>query len=239
MPQPRSARSERAAQVTAAPLVRVDQVSKTYRGDAVETRVLHAASLELARGEMTSLTGVSGSGKSTLISLLAGLMLPDSGQVVFDGDDITVVDDPTRARLRAQRIGVVLQSGNLIPFLTAIENVALAIELAGGDRAVPRAGELLSQVGLGGRLDHLPRRLSGGEAQRVSVAVALANEPDLLLADEVTGELDSSSAEQVMEVIFDAWRERGLTVLFVTHSDELAALAQRRLRVQDGGVLRA
>jgi putative ABC transport system ATP-binding protein len=222
-----------------APLVRVDQVAKSYRNGGDETRVLKAATLELARGETTSLVGVSGSGKSTLVSLLAGLMLPDSGQVVFDGQGIAELDDTSRARLRARRIGVVLQSGNLIPFLTAIENVALAIELAGGDRAAPRAGELLSQVGLGGRLDHLPRRLSGGEAQRVSVAVALANQPDLLLADEVTGELDSSSAEQVMEVIFDAWRERGLTVLFVTHSDELAALAQRRLRVQDGGVLRA
>ena len=225
--------------MTAAPLVRVDQVSKAYRGDGVETRVLHAASLELARGEMTSLAGVSGSGKSTLISLIAGLMLPDSGQVVFDGDDITDVDDPTRARLRAERIGVVLQSGNLIPFLTAVENVELAIKLADGDRPAARAGELLSELGLGRRLDHLPRRLSGGEAQRVSVAMALANEPDLLLADEVTGELDSASAEQVMEVILAAWRERGLTVLFVTHSGELAARAQRQLRLVDGEVHRA
>jgi putative ABC transport system ATP-binding protein len=216
--------------------VRVDRVSKAYRGDGVETRVLHAASLELARGEMTSLAGVSGSGKSTLISLIAGLMLPDSGQVVFDGDDITDVDDPTRARLRAERIGVVLQSGNLIPFLTAVENVELAIKLADGDRPAVRARELLSEVGLGSRLDHLPRRLSGGEAQRVSVAMALANQPELLLADEVTGELDSASAEQVMGLIFDAWRERGLTVLFVTHSGSLAAHAQRRLRLVDGEV---
>ena len=226
-----------------APLVRVDQVSKAYRNGGGETRVLKAASLELARGETTSLVGVSGSGKSTLISVLAGLMLPDSGKVVFDGQEITGLDDSPRARLRArrlraQRIGVVLQSGNLIPFLTAIENVELAIELADGDRAAPGARELLSEVGLRDRLDHPPRRLSGGEAQRVSVAVALANQPDLLLADEVAGELDSSSAEQVMEVIFDAWRERGLTVLFVTHSGELAALAQRRLRVEDGEVRR-
>jgi putative ABC transport system ATP-binding protein len=225
--------------VTAAPLVRVDQVSKAYRGDAVETRVLHAASLKLTRGEMTSLTGVSGSGKSTLISLLAGLMLPDSGQVVFDGDDIADLDDPARARLRAERIGVVLQSGNMIPFLTAVENVELAIMLADGDRPAARARRLLSKVGLEDRLNHLPRRLSGGEAQRVSVAMALANEPDLLLADEVTGELDSASAEQVMGVIFAAWRERGLTVLFVTHSAELAGRAQRRLRLVDGEVHRA
>ena len=220
-----------------APLVRVDGVSKTYReGDAV-TRVLQAASLELAPGETTSLVGVSGSGKSTLLGLIAGLMIPESGRVVFDGQDITGLDDTARARLRARRIGIVLQSGNLIPFLTAAENVELAIQLGGGDRAAARARELLSELGLAGRLHHLPRRMSGGEAQRVSVAVALANEPDLLLADEVTGELDSANAEQVMEVISDASRERGLTVLFVTHSDALAARAQRRLRLVVGRVM--
>jgi putative ABC transport system ATP-binding protein len=219
-----------------APLVRVDGVSKTYReGDAV-TRVLQAASLELAPGETTSLVGVSGSGKSTLLGLIAGLMIPESGRVVFDGQDITGLDDTARARLRARRIGIVLQSGNLIPFLTAAENVELAIQLGGGDRAAARARELLSELGLAGRLHHLPRRMSGGEAQRVSVAVALANEPDLLLADEVTGELDSSNAEQVMAVISDASRERGLTVLFVTHSHELAARAPRRLGLVDGEV---
>jgi putative ABC transport system ATP-binding protein len=217
-------------------LVRVDRVSKTYREGAVETRVLNGASLELARGETTSLTGVSGSGKSTLISLLAGVMLPDSGSVVFDGQDITGLDETARARLRARNIGVVLQSGNLIPFLTAVENVELAIELANGDRASERARELLFELGLSHRLDHLPRRMSGGEAQRVSAAVALANEPDLLLADEVTGDLDSAGAEQVMGVILEASRRRGLTVLLVTHSDELAALAQRRLHLEDGVV---
>jgi putative ABC transport system ATP-binding protein len=216
--------------------VRVDGVSKTFREGAADTHVLRGASLELARGETTSLAGVSGSGKSTLISLLAGLMLPDSGRVVSDGQDITALDEVARARLRARRIGVVLQKGNLIPFLTAVENVELVLQLANGDRPPVRAEELLSELGLGRRLHHLPRRLSGGEAQRVAVATAMANEPDLLLADEVTGELDSASAEQVMDVIFDAWRERGLTVLFVTHSSELAARAQRRLHLGDGEV---
>jgi putative ABC transport system ATP-binding protein len=195
--------------------------------------VLTNASLELARGETTSLVGVSGSGKSTLLGLIAGLMQPDSGRIVIDGQDITRLDDQGRARLRARRVGVVLQSGNLIPFLTAVENVELAIRLAGGSRAARGARDLLSELGLAGRLHHLPRRLSGGEAQRVAAAVALANQPDLLLADEVTGELDTQSAEQVMTVILDAWRERGLTVLFVTHSRELAAQAQRRLRLID------
>jgi putative ABC transport system ATP-binding protein len=220
----------------ALPLVRVDRVSKTYREGALETNVLRAASLELARGATSSLTGVSGSGKSTLISLLAGLALPDSGRVVFDGQDITGLNEADRARLRANRVGVVMQSGNLIPFLTALENVELAVELAGGDRGDARARELLSELGLARRLDHLPRRMSGGEAQRVALAMALVNEPDLLLADEVTGELDSRTAEQVMELIFDAWRERGLTVLFVTHSSEVAARAESRLRLTDGEV---
>lgn len=221
-------------------LVRVQDVSKTYREGGLEAHVLRGASLELARGETTSLIGVSGSGKTTLMSLLAGLMRPESGTVFFDGRALSDLDDAARARLRAGRIGVVLQSGNLIPFLTAAENVELAIELGGGGkRSKARARELLGEVGLAGRADHVPRRMSGGEAQRVSVAMALANEPDLLLADEVTGQLDSANAARVMDVIFGAWRERGLTVLFVTHNAELAASAQRRLRLHDGAVVAA
>jgi predicted ABC-type transport system involved in lysophospholipase L1 biosynthesis ATPase subunit len=217
-------------------LLRLDEVSKTYREGAIESSVLNAASLDVVRGEVTSLIGASGSGKSTLLGIIAGLMLPDSGLTVFDGSSITELDDNERAHLRANRIGVVLQSGNLIPFLTAQENVELAVQLAGGRHGARRAGELLSRLGLADRRDHLPRRLSGGEAQRVAVAMALINEPDLLLADEVTGELDSSSAAQVMDIIFDAWRTRGLTVLFVTHNAALAARAQRRLRLADGKV---
>jgi putative ABC transport system ATP-binding protein len=232
---PPSARSEPLASV-APPLVRVEDVFKSYRNAAGETAVLDATSFELPRGEIISLTGASGSGKSTLISLLAGLLEPDSGQVVFDGQDLTRLDDPARARLRARRIGVVVQRGNLIPFLTAKENVELAVEFGGGAQAAVRAQELLSKVGLSGRLDHLPRRMSGGEAQRASVAMALANQPDLLLADEVTGELDSENAERVMEVIFDAWRQWGLTVLFVTHNAELASRAHEQLRLTDGTV---
>jgi len=198
--------------------------------------VLDGASLEMARGQSVSLVGVSGSGKSTLVSLLSGLLLPDAGRILFDGQDLADLDDRERARLRAGSIGVVLQNGNLVPFLTAHENVKLAIELAGGARPAERARALLAELGLGGRLDHLPQRLSGGEVQRVAVAMALANEPDLLLADEATGELDSASADHVMEIVFGAQRERGLTVLFVTHSRELAAMAERRLRLAHGRV---
>ena len=218
------------------PLVRLEDVRKTYREGSAERPVLRDAGLELPRGQLTSLTGVSGSGKSTLISLLAGLMLPDSGRVVFDGEEITELDDVARARIRARRIGVVLQSGNLIPFLTAQQNVELAMEFDGGRGNGDRAKDLLSELGLGDRLNHLPARMSGGEAQRVSVAMATANQPDLLLADEVTGQLDSANGEQVMGVIFDAWRRRGVTVLFVTHNDELAARAERCLVLEDGKV---
>ena len=163
------------------------------RGGVVETTVLRAAGLELARGETTSLVGASGSGKSTLIALLAGLMLPESGRVVLRRSGHRRRSTTlARARLRARRIGSCSRAGNLIPFLTAAENVELAIELAGGDRAAAaRQRAALASSASPIALDHLPRRLSGGEAQRVSVAMALANEPDLLLADEVTGELDS------------------------------------------------
>ena len=218
-------------------LVRVDAVSKTFREGAALTPVLRNASLALTAGETVSLTGASGSGKSTLLALIAGMMRPDSGRVEFDGDDVGALDDVARARLRARRIGIVLQGGNLIPFLTAAENVELAIELGGGKRGAARARTLLAELGLAARAGHLPRRMSGGESQRVAVAVALANEPDLLLADEVTGELDSSSAAEVMEVIAAACRARGLTLLFVTHNHELAARAERRLHIADGEVL--
>jgi len=220
------------------PLVRVDSVSKTYHERGAETDVLRAVDLELARGETTSLVGASGSGKTTLLGLIAGLMMPDAGRIVFDGEDMTGLDDTARARLRADRIGIVLQSGNLIPFLTARENVELALDLAGAEHRGERACDLLRELGLGHRLDHLPRKLSGGENQRVAVAVALANSPDLLLADEVTGELDSESSAQVMEIILGARRDRGLTVLFVTHNDELAATAEHRLRLEGGEVRR-
>jgi predicted ABC-type transport system involved in lysophospholipase L1 biosynthesis ATPase subunit len=218
--------------------VRVDGVSKTFREGESETTVLHRVGLELARGETTSLAGRSGSGKSTLLSVLAGVLLPDAGTVAFDGQDVAALGDAARARLRASRIGVVLQRDNLIPFLSACENVELAMAIAGGPRRRARARDLLGELGLARRLHHRPRALSGGEAQRVAVAVALANEPDLLLADEVTGELDSATAEQVVGVIFEAWRERGLSVLYVTHSDELAGRAEHRFTLTDGAVHR-
>lgn len=227
-----------AASVTTS-LLHVEGLWKRYREAGAETRVLQGASFELARGETASLVGASGTGKSTLLAVLAGLMLPDAGEVRFDGENLATMGEAARARLRAGRIGVVLQSGNLIPFLTATENVELAIGLAGRRQARPRARELLNELGLADRLDDLPRRLSGGESQRAAVAVALANEPDLLLADEVTAELDSANAARVVDLIREASRKRGLTVLMVTHDPELAARTERRLRLADGAVIEA
>jgi putative ABC transport system ATP-binding protein len=154
--------------------------------------------------------------------------------VVVEGTDISRLGESERARLRAERIGVVFQSGNLIPFLSAVENVELAMAIAGKRGGRINARAVLERLGLGHRLHHRATQLSGGEVQRVAVAVALANDPDLLLADELTGELDSATAEQVMNLLTELWRERELTVLLVTHNRELAARADHRLRLVDG-----
>jgi len=218
----------------AGPILSLRGVSKAYRNPHETTPVFEDLELDLHRGEITCLVGPSGCGKSTIISLIAGLMVPDAGRVSFDGRDVGELSDAERARLRATRIGVVLQSGNLVPFLTAEENVAMSIRLAGAESSPDRVASLLEQVGLADRASHLPRRLSGGEAQRVALAVALANAPDLLLADEAVGQLDSATARLVMDTVVRASREQGLAVLLVTHSHEVAALGSRIVRLIDG-----
>ena len=218
-------------------LIKAIDVFKIYREGSTETVALRGASLELQRGRITSLVGRSGSGKSTMITLLAGLALPTAGRILFDGEDITRLDDTGRARLRARRIGIVFQRDNLIPFLTAQENVKLAIKLAGGRKAGARARQLLSELGLGKRLRHYPRQLSGGEGQRAAIAVALANGPDLLIGDELTGELDSGTTDQVLKLITTASENKGLTVLIVTHNPRVAEAADQQLRLVDGVVV--
>jgi putative ABC transport system ATP-binding protein len=222
------------------PIVRLLDLFKIYREGSTETVALRGANMELPRGRLTSLIGPSGSGKSTLLSLVAGLALPSAGQVVVDGKDISRLDESERARMRSATMGLVFQSGNLIPFLSALENVETAMSLA-PDKKVrsKRARELLTEVGLGHRFHHRPSQLSGGEAQRVAVAVALANDPEVLLADELTGELDSATADQVIQLLAEIWQRRGLTILLVTHNLELAARADHRLRLVDGVVLAA
>lgn len=222
--------------MTGAPLLAARDLAKSYRDRATTVAVLDGAALELHPGEVVSLMGPSGAGKSTLLELLAGLMVPDAGSISFDGVELAHLDEAARAGLRARRIGVVMQRDNLVPFLSAQENVQLARGFAGaGER--PAKGDLLAAVGLDARRHDLPRRLSGGEAMRAALAVALANAPDLLLADEITAELDAASAERVLALIHEACRERGLAALLVTHSDELAARADRRLRLAEGRVL--
>ncbi|HLM20481.1 MAG TPA: ABC transporter ATP-binding protein [Propionibacteriaceae bacterium] len=218
---------------TGQPFVRLEAVSKAYGSGSSRHEVLDHVELDLPHGEITSLVGRSGTGKSTLLSLIAGLLRPDSGHISIGGQQMDQLNDDGRASLRAEHIGFVLQSDNLIPFLTALENVELAIGFARGRRSMARARELLSDLGLGHRMNHLPRQLSGGESQRVAVAVALANEPDLLLADEVVGQLDSHTAADVMEMIFKASRDRNLTVLYVTHDEQLASQAHRSLRLSN------
>lgn len=219
--------------------VRLEAVSKAYGSGSSRLEVLDQLDLDLPQGQTTSLVGRSGTGKSTLLSLIAGLMRPDSGHIYIGGQQMEQLNDDGRASLRAERIGFVLQSDNLIPFLTAVENVEVAIGFAQGRHSTARARELLSDLGLRHRMDHLPRQLSGGESQRVAVAVALANEPDLLLADEVVGQLDSTTAADVMGMIFEASRQRNLTVLYVTHDEQLARQAHRSLRLTDRRVTAA
>ncbi len=214
------------------PLLSLRGVSKAYRNPAETTPVFADLDLELQRGEITCLVGPSGCGKSTIVSLIAGLMRPDEGQVCFDGQDLAELTDTERAHLRATRLGIVLQAGNLLPFLTAGENVALAARLAG--RATQQVRELLEQVGVASRVNHLPRRLSGGEAQRVALAVALVSAPDLLLADEAVGQLDAETAQLVLGTLERTCREEGRAVLLVTHNAEVAARAGRVLRLVNG-----
>ena len=216
------------------PVLHLEGVSKTYRDGSSEIRALREIDLDLGRGEMVSLAGVSGSGKTTLLGVIAGLVLPESGHVRFNAVDLISLSDTERARVRNTGIGIVLQRGNLIPFLTVRENVELVTGLDPDGGSAAEAVDLLHHLGLENRLDHRPRQLSGGEAQRAAVAVALANKPALVLADEATAELDGETADQVMELLFDQWRRHQLTVLYVTHDAELAARAERQLKIVDG-----
>ena len=214
--------------------VRLVDVFKIYREAEIETVALRGANLSLRPGEFVAVLGRSGSGKSTLLNLLGGLDLPSAGQVWVAGREITRLDERARADMRLRRIGYVYQDGNLLPYLTAQENVELPLRLAGGRDAASRAEELLAALGVRHRQHHRPAALSGGERQRVAVACALANRPALLLADEITGELDSAAAAGVLAVLAEARARHGTTVLAVTHNAAVAAEADRVVRMIDG-----
>ena len=198
--------------------------------------IVKRATFSVAAGEAVAILGASGSGKSTLLGLLAGLDVPSEGRVLVDGEDLFALSEDGRAKLRARMVGFVFQSFQLLPALTALENVMLPLELAGGADAAARARRVLARVGLAERLGHYPRQLSGGEQQRVAVARAFVTEPALLFADEPTGNLDSATGEQVIDLLFEMNRERGTTLILVTHDSDLARRCDRRLHISAGEI---
>lgn len=214
--------------------LQISELYKIYKDGEVETVALRGANLTVQAGEFVAITGRSGAGKSTLLNLLGGLALPSAGQIIIDGADITKMDESERAAFRRETIGIIYQTDNLIPFLTAFENVMLPLQLAGEKDAAKRARQLLTEVGLAERMTHKPAMLSGGERQRVAIAIALANQPKILLADELTGELDSTTAASVMELLSRLNTEHALTLIIVTHNKNVAGLASRQIKINDG-----
>ncbi|MDP2747364.1 ABC transporter ATP-binding protein [Pseudomonas sp.] len=209
-------------------------LSKVVPSTEGELTILHDLSLELVSGDSLAIVGSSGSGKSTLLGLLAGLDLPSSGSVVLAGNDLASLDEDQRARVRAEHVGFVFQSFQLLDSLNALENVMLPLELEGHADARQRARTLLDRVGLGQRLTHYPRQLSGGEQQRVAIARAFAAEPAVLFADEPTGNLDSHTGERISDLLFELNKERGATLVLVTHDERLAHRCQRLIRLEGG-----
>jgi ABC-type lipoprotein export system ATPase subunit len=210
---------------------------KIYKAGDIETVALRGASLAVQPGEFMAITGRSGAGKTTLLNIIGGLSLPNAGRVVIGGSDIAKMSESERAIFRRRYIGVVFQTDNLIPFLTALENVMLPMQLAGHKNCRNDALSLLSEVGLYDRVKHKPGMLSGGERQRVAIAIALANHPWLLLADELTGELDSANAERMMDLLAGLNSAHNLTLIVVTHNKTVAARANRHVQILDGQLL--
>jgi putative ABC transport system ATP-binding protein len=216
-------------------MIELKNVHKVYPMGEVSVPALRGINLTIHPGEFVAIMGPSGSGKSTLMHLLGCLDLPSDGVVQLDGKDITKLDEDTLAQIRGKKVGFVFQTFNLIPTLTAQENVELPLFFQGVPREKrrARAAELLRKVGLDGRLHHRPAQLSGGERQRVAIARALANDPEIILADEPTGNLDSESGKAILELLAQLHRE-GKTIILVTHNPEAAAYAQRIVRIRDG-----
>ena len=221
-----------------AEMVRVTNLGKQVaNGDGGPLVILHEISFSVAAGETVAVVGASGSGKSTLLGLLAGLDQPSGGSVRLAGEDINALDEDARAVLRGRLLGFVFQSFQLLPALTALENTMLPLELAGRAEARPAAQAMLERVGLGERLGHYPKHLSGGEQQRVALARAFAMQPQLLLADEPTGNLDAATGAQVIDLMFDMNAEAGTTLILVTHDEALARRCGRTLRLAGGRLL--
>jgi putative ABC transport system ATP-binding protein len=218
-------------------MIELHEVSKTVMSGSAPLTILHPLSLQIPPSRFLAIVGPSGSGKSTLLGLIAGLDAPTSGSVVIDGIDITRLDEDRLAKLRGEKIGFVFQFFHLIPSLTALENVSVPMEIVGARNARSRAESLLEEVGLTGRAHHYPSQLSGGEQQRVALARALANDPPIVLADEPTGNLDTTNGRHIMELLREIHAARGTTIVLVTHDAELASMADARLGLRDGRVV--
>ncbi len=215
-------------------------LTKEYQSGTQRLTVLRDVSFDVPQGAFVSIVGPSGSGKTTLLGLLAGLDTPSHGTVSLDGEEFGSLDEDRRAKLRGEKVGFVFQSFQLIPTLTALENVQVPLELSGAvsaKEATNRARDLLTRVGLGDRTHHFPQQLSGGEQQRVALARAFVNEPRILFADEPTGNLDGTTGERIVELLQALNRERGCTIVLVTHDITLAARTQRTIRLRDGVVV--
>jgi putative ABC transport system ATP-binding protein len=216
------------------PILSVSALAKEVDTASDRLTILDDVTFDVQEGEAVAILGASGSGKTTLLGLLAGLDTPTRGRVVLDGVDLFALDEDGRAALRGRMVGFVFQSFQLLPALTALENVMLPLELAGGPGARAAATALLARVGLGARLGHRPRQLSGGEQQRVAIARAFAGNPRLLLADEPTGNLDAATGQEIIDLMFALNRESRTTLLLVTHDEALATRCRRRLRIASG-----
>jgi putative ABC transport system ATP-binding protein len=219
------------------PLVVLEDVHLTLGSAAGPVNILRGVSLEIEAGEKVSLIGPSGSGKSTLMMVIGGLERPSSGVVRIDGDDLGALDEDALARLRRARVGIVFQAFHLIPTMTALENVAVPLELGGRRDAFEAAAEGLAAVGLAHRLTHYPGQLSGGEQQRVAIARAFIASPKLLLADEPTGNLDGTTGRLVIDCLFEHQARHGTTLLLITHDPSIAERCERQIRLSDGRIV--
>ena len=219
------------------PIVRATALTKQVSTGSEQLTILDNVNLQINAGDAVAVVGASGSGKSTLLGLLAGLDTPTSGKVHLDDEDIFELDEDARAALRGRMLGFVVQSFQLLPALSAIENVMLPLELAGIGNSGGAAVKLLERVGLAERLTHYPRQLSGGEQQRVAIARAFVTQPQLVLADEPTGNLDSGTGAQIIELMFALNRERGTTLVLVTHDDAISSRCNWRIRLAGGKVV--
>lgn len=218
--------------------IELSDVTKVYHQGNIPVVALDHLNLEVSKGEFVAITGKSGCGKSTLINIIGGLDIPDQGQVIVDQEDLTQMDDERLTLYRRKRVGIIFQFFNLLPILSVEENIALPHWLMGNSKPPEvRIDRLLRQMDLHGRRHHKPYELSGGEMQRVAICRALVNDPDLILADEPTGNLDTASGRQVLEILKRFREKEGKTILLVTHSQEGAAIADRILRMRDGRIL--